>query len=38
MRKWENIIKMDLNGTMNEVVNWICTIQNRIKGGFSLIL
>ena len=38
MSKWENIIKMDLKGTMNEVVNWIYTIQNRIKGGFCLIL
>lgn len=38
MRKWENTIKMDLAGTMNEVGNWIYTIQNRIKGGFSLIL
>ena len=38
MRKWENTNKIDLKGIMNEVVNWIYAIQNRIKGGFSLIL
>jgi hypothetical protein len=38
MHKWENAIKMDIKGVMNEVVNWIDTIQNTIKGRFSLIL
>jgi hypothetical protein len=38
MFKCENTIKMDFKGIMNEVVNWICTTQSRIKGGFSLIL
>jgi hypothetical protein len=38
VRKWENIIKTDIKGIVNTVGNWIYTIQNRIKGGFSLVL